>query len=282
MKQTYVIADVGINHNSDMEIVKKLISAAKAAGVDAVKFQKRCIERVYTKAELDKPRESPWGKTNREQKEGLELNLEQYDEIDRYCKAVGIDWFVSPWDLQSVDDMLKYDLKYWKIPSALITHEALCKKVASLGKHTFISTGMSTLDEIEQVVGWFRDAGCSFELMQCNAQYPAPDNVLNLKVIKTLRSLLKCDVGYSCHSPGIIPAVASVALGATSIEKHITLDRTMYGSDQAASVEPDGFKRLVDYVRCVERALGDGIKHVTAEEEKSKAKLRREGDVEYN
>ena len=177
---------------------------------------------------------------------------------------------------------MKFDLKYWKIPSALITHEALCKKIASLGKHTFISTGMSTIEEIEKVVNWFKEANCSFELMQCNAQYPAPDDVLNLRVIKTLRSLFKCDVGYSCHSSGIIPSVAAIALRATSIEKHITLDRTMYGSDQAASVEPDGFKRLVDYVRCVERALGDGIKRVTNEEEKCKAKLRREGDIEYN
>ena len=282
MQKTIIIADIGINANGSVDIAKELILASKNAGIDLVKFQKRNVDLVYTKAELDKPRESPWGKTNREQKLGLEFDEKAYDEINDFCKRENVKWFASCWDLDSLEFMNKYNLEYNKIPSALLVHKKLLTAIAKQKKYTFISTGMSTLDEIEEAANIFKTYECPFSLMQCNAQYPAPDHVLNLKVIKTLRSLLKCDVGYSCHSPGIIPAVAAVALGATSIEKHITLDRTMYGSDQAASVEPDGFKRLVDYVRCVERALGDGIKHVTAEEEKSKAKLRREGDIEYN
>ena len=281
MKKTFIIAEIGINHNGNMDTAKRLILSAKASGVDAVKFQKRTVESVYTKAELDKLRESPWGTTNREQKEGLEFDEQQYEEIAILCKNIGMIWFVSPWDLQAVDDMASFNLPYWKIPSALITHEALCRKVAKLGKKTFISTGMSTLDEIEAVIKIFKEENCPFELMHCNSQYPVNEKDINLKVIKTLKKLFECEVGFSCHSTGIIPAVAAVAMGATSVEKHLTLDRSMYGSDQSASVEPGGFLRLVDYVRTVEQCIGDGIKHVSAEEEKCKTKLRREGDVEY-
>jgi N-acetylneuraminate synthase len=282
MQKSIIIAEIGINHNGSVDIAKQLILAAKNSGADLVKFQKRDIDSVYTKAELNKPRESPWGKTNREQKIGLEFNEEQYDEINDFCKRENVEWFVSCWDLNSVKFMNKYDLKYNKIASALLTHEKLLETIASQKKYTFISTGMSTLDEISKAVEVFKKHECPFELLHCNAQYPAPEKVLNLNVINTLKSLFKCEVGYSCHSTGIIPAVAAVAMGASSIEKHITLDRAMYGSDQSASVEPGGFLRMVDYIRTVEESLGDGIKHVTAEEEKCKAKLRREDDIEYN
>jgi N-acetylneuraminate synthase len=282
-KPAFIIAEIGINHNGDLDIAKKLVLAAKSSGADAVKFQKRTIERVYTNVELDKPRESPWGTTNRQQKEGLELNITEYNEIAILCKSLNFPWFVSPWDLQSVDEMARYGLSYWKIPSALITHKDLCTKVAALGKKTFISTGMSTMEEILRCVDIFRAVECPFELMHCNAQYPLPeDERVNLKCIRTLRDYFHCDVGYSGHESGIINAVAAVAMGATSIEKHLTLDRTMYGSDQAASVEPGGFHRMWDYIRCVERCMGDGLKRVTVDEEKCKSKLRREGDVEYN
>lgn len=281
-KPVFIIAEVGINHNGDMNIAKKLIMSAKASGADAVKFQKRTIDRVYTLAELNKPRESPWGKTNKDQKEGLEFDEQQYEEIAILCKQIGMTWFVSPWDLKAIDDLESFRLPLWKIPSALLTHQELCEKIASKGKLTYISTGMSTLDEIEKVVNIFRAVSCPFELMHCNAQYPLPEDArVNLKCVKTLKKYFDCNVGYSSHEAGIINTIAAVALGATSIEKHITLDRAMYGSDQAASVEPGGFARMVDYIRTVERCMGDGIKRVSKEEEECKAKLRREGDIEY-
>ena len=276
----FIIAEVGINHNGDMDIAKKLILAAKYAGANAVKFQKRTIDRVYTKAELDKPRESPWGKTNRMQKEGLEFSLEQYDEIDRFCKEVSIEWFISPWDVESYHTMKKrFDPPYWKVASAMLGHEDLVHYIASAGKRTFISTGMSTMEEIQKVVNIFDKWRCPFELMHCNSQYPVPEDQINLKCMDTLRTFFNCNVGYSCHSTGIIFPALAVVLGATSIEKHLTLDRAMYGSDQAASVEPDGFKRMVMYVRDAEECLGDGEKLLTAEEEKCRAKLRRTNDI---
>ena len=282
MSKAFIIAEVGINHNGDIDIAKKLIMAAKASGADAVKFQKRTIEKVYTNAELDKPRDSQWGKTNREQKKGLEFGEKEYDIIDKLCKDVGIEWFISPWDLDSVDFMDKYNPRIWKIPSALITHKALCEKIAKQRKLTYISTGMSTIEEINAVVNIFTSNDCPFELLHCNAQYPlSEDERVNLRMVRTLRKYYNCKAGYSSHEAGIINPVAAVAIGASSIEKHITLDRSMYGSDQAASVEPGGFSRMVDYIRTVEKCMGDGIKHVTEQEEACKGKLRREGDIEY-
>lgn len=281
MNKTFIIAELGINMNGDVELAKKMILAAKSSGADSVKFQKRTVNKVYSQEELDKPRESPWGKTNREQKYGIELSLDDYDEINIICKDLHLPWFVSAWDLQSVDDMSRYNLSLWKIPSALLTHLELCKKVASLGKKTFISTGMSTIEEITICVDIFKKASCPYSLMHCNSQYPLPeDERVNLKCINTLREHFCCDVGYSSHESGIINAVAAVVMGATSIEKHITMDRSMYGSDQSASVEPSGFYRMVDYIRTVEKCMGDGIKRVTIEEEKIKLKLRRYSDVE--
>lgn len=271
----FVIAEIGINHNGDLDIAKKLIDGAIFAGADAVKFQKRSIEEVYSKDELDKYRESPWGTTNREQKLGLEFEKKEYDEIDRYCKEKGIEWLVSSWDVESQKFIQQYDLKYNKIASALLTHKELLEIVAEEGKYTFISTGMSTEDEISKAVEIFKEKNCPFELMHCTSTYPMNDCDANLSYIPVLRDKFNCKVGYSGHEVGLVPSCGAVALGATSVERHITLDRAMYGSDQAASVEVMGFYRLVSYIRCMERSLGDSEKIVTAEEFAIKAKLRK-------
>lgn len=278
MDKTFIVGECGINHNGAMLIAKQLIDGVKEAGADAVKFQKRNIDKVYAKADLDRYRESPWGTTNREQKLGLELGREEYDEIDIHCKDIGIEWFASPWDLDSVEFLKKYDLKYNKISSPMLTHQALVHAIADQKKYTFLSTGMSTLDEIQWAVDCFIHHGCPYELMHCNSQYPMPDELANLNCIRTLQDEFNCKVGYSGHEVGLITSVAAVALGATSIERHITLDRAMYGSDQASSVELEGFKRLVRHIRDVEKALGDGRKIITEAEEKCKTKLRRNND----
>ena len=279
MSKVFIIAEIGINHNGNLSTALRMIDAAKEAGCDAVKFQKRTIDKVYSKDELDKYRESPWGTTNRQQKEGLEFGHAQYRAIDMHCKMIGIEWFVSPWDIESVNMIEKdFDVPYWKIPSALLTHLDLLKRVAQTKKHTFIATGMSTLDEIERAIGIFNDHDCPFELMHCNSQYPMPDGDANLNVIPTIRERFKCDVGYSCHSTGIMPAVIATVLGASSIEKHLTLNRAMYGSDQAASVEPAGFNKMVEYIRFVDVVLGKGVKTITEGEKKAQVKLRRTKD----
>lgn len=271
----FIIAEIGINHNGDVQIAKKLIDGAVFSGADAVKFQKRRVEKVYSKEELDKPRESPWGTTTREQKFGLEFGDKEYSEIDRYCKEKGIHWFASAWDIDSQYFLKKYNCKYNKVSSAMLTHRELLEAIAEEKKYTFISTGMSTMEEIDKAVKIFQKNNCPFELMHCNSTYPMPDEEANLKLIPFLREKFKCNIGYSSHEVGIINTCAAVALGATSIEKHITLDRAMYGSDQAASVEVMGFYRLVNYIRTIEKALGDGIKRISPQEEIIKKKLRR-------
>lgn len=271
---TFIIAEVGINHNGDLDIVKKLIDVASFAGCDAVKFQKRTVDTVYTKEELDKYRESPWGTTNREQKLGLEFSEKDYDEIDTYCKEKGISWFASAWDVDSQIFLKKFNSKYNKVASAMLTHIELLKIIAAEKKYTFISTGMSTLEEIDVAVDIFKNAKCLFELMHCNSVYPMRDDAANLNVMQALRERYKCKVGYSGHEVGLQISLAAVSMGATSIERHITLDRTMYGSDQAASLEPGGLIKLVRDVRIVEKSFGDGKKKVTKEEESVKSKLR--------
>ena len=254
----FIIAEIGINHNGDVEIAKQLIDVAKDAGADAVKFQKRTIDLVYSKEFLDSPRESPWGTTQREQKEGLEFGLEEYKEIDAYCKKKGIAWFASAWDIESVKFLRQFNLKYNKIASAMIVHEDLLKEVASEGKYTFISTGMSTVKEIDRAVDIFQKAACPFELMHCVSTYPMDDEDANLNRIKSLRDRYKCKVGYSGHEVGLAVSYAAAALGISSLERHITLDRAMYGSDQAASLEPNGLRMLIGGVRKIEKAMGDG------------------------
>jgi len=271
----FIIAEIGINHNGDVQIAKKLIDGAIFAGADAVKFQKRTVEKVYSKEELDKPRESPWGITNRDQKMGLEFGEKEYNEIDRYCKEKGIFWFASAWDIDSQRFLQKYKCKYNKIASAMLTNKELLEEVAKEKKYTFIGTGMSTMEEIEKAVGIFKKHSCPYELMHCNSVYPMPEDQANLKVIPALREKFNCKVGYSGHEVGLIVSCGAVVLGATSIERHITLDRAMYGSDQAASIEIMGFYRVVSYVRTLEKALGNGVKVVTNEEESIKKKLRK-------
>ncbi|MEO9945568.1 N-acetylneuraminate synthase family protein [Paraglaciecola sp.] len=275
----FIIAEIGINHNGDIAIAKQLIDAAKQAGCDAVKFQKRTLDLVYTAEELDTPRESPWGRTNREQKQGLEFNDKEFWEIDSYCKAAGVAWFFSAWDLAAQKQMEKFDCQYNKVASARISHIALLEQIASEGKHTFISTGMASGEEITAAVNIFKKTNCSFELMHCVSTYPAKPEDLNLNCIATLREQYQCDVGYSGHEIGLSTSVAAAALGATSIERHITLDRAMYGSDQSASVEPQGFQKLVRDIRVVESAMGDGIKRILDAEVPIAAKLKRTADL---
>jgi len=269
----FIIAEVGINHNGDLDIAKRLIDGAVKAGADAVKFQKRSIDLVYTRELLDSPRESPWGTTQREQKEGLEFGKEEYEVIDGYCKKNGIAWFASSWDLEAQKFLRQFDLKYNKIASAMLTNAALLELVAEEKRHTFISTGMHTIPEIENAVNIFKAAGCPYELMHCNSTYPMAEEDANLKVIETLRNHFECKVGYSGHEVGLTVSVAAAALGATAIERHITLDRAMYGSDQAASVELGGFERLARMIRTVEQAMGDGNKVITDKEKTIREKL---------
>jgi len=253
-----IIAEIGINHNGNIGIAKELIEIAADAGADAVKFQKRTIDLVYTKDFLDGPRESTWGTTQREQKEGLEFDFDAYKEIDDYCKHKGIEWFASAWDLESQNFLQQFNLKYNKIASAMIVYDDLLKKVAEEGKHTFISTGMTTEKDIDNAVDIFNSANCPFELMHCVSTYPMDENDANLKAINVLRNKYNCNVGYSGHETGLAISYAAAALGVTSLERHITLDRAMYGSDQSASVEPVGFRMLVGAVRIIENAMGDG------------------------
>ena len=274
MDKTFIIAEIGINHNGDIKIAKQLIDWAVLSGADAVKFQKRTVEKVYTKEELDRYRESPWGTTNREQKMGLEFGKEEYDEIDNYCKVKDIEWFASAWDLDSQDFLTQYNLKYNKVASALLVNLDLLKKVAKEGKYTFISTGMSTMEEIDNAVSVFKKNNCPFELVHCNSTYPMKNDDANLEMINTLRKKYKCKVGYSGHETGRIVSFAAAVLGASSIERHITLDRSMYGSDQAASLEVSDFHKLCKDIRAIPSIMGDGEKRLTEAEEIVKKKLR--------
>ena len=276
MEKAFIIGEIGINHNGDMGIAKQLIDWAAMSGADAVKFQKRTVEKVYTKEELDRYRESPWGTTNREQKMGLEFGKDEYDEIDRYCKEKGIEWFASAWDLDSQDFLAQYNLKYNKIASAMLVNMELLGKVAKEGRYTFISTGMSTMEEIDAAVEVFKKHDCPFELVHCNSTYPMKNEDANLEMINTLRKKYGCKVGYSGHETGRIVSFAAAVMGASSIERHITLDRAMYGSDQAASLEVSEFHKLVKEIRCLPAIMGDGIKNLSEAEIETKKKLRHE------
>ena len=257
-----IIAEIGINHNGDMSICKKLIDVAVNAGCDAVKFQKRDINKVYSQEFLDSHRESPWGTTQREQKAGLELGEDEYKEIDKYCKDKCIEWFASAWDLNSQKFLQQFDCKYNKVASAMIVYEDLLKMIAEEGKHTFISTGMTTYDDIQKAVDIFTEKNCPFDLMHTVSTYPMKDENANLNMIKTLREKYQCRVGYSGHEVGLAVSYAAAALGISSLERHITLDRSMYGSDQSASVEPQGFRQLLGAVRKIESAMGDGVRRI--------------------
>ena len=273
-----IIAEIGINHNGDMDICKELIDVAANSGANCVKFQKRDIDQVYTQDFLNSSRESPWGTTQREQKTCLEFSSEQYQEIENYCKSKGLEWFASAWDINSQKFLRQFNSKYNKVASAMIVHTELLKEIASEGKHTFISTGMTTYDDIQDAVNIFRKANCSFELMHTVSTYPMKDEDANLNMIKTLREKFDCNVGYSGHEVGLAVSYAAAALGVTSLERHITLDRAMYGSDQSASVEPPGFKQLVGAIRKIELAMGDGVKRTYEAEAPIAENLRQHLD----
>ena len=256
LNKPYLIAEIGINHNGDVNIAKKLIKNSKDSGFDAVKFQKRTIDIVYDEKTLDTPRESPWGKTTREQKFGLEFEKTEYDEIDRYCKELNIDWFASAWDIKSLEFLDNYNLKYHKVASAMIVDKELLNNIAKRKKHTFISTGMSTKENIDQAVNVFKKNNCSYELMHCVSTYPMKVEDANLVTINELKNEYKCNVGYSGHENGVVVSIAAVMLGISSLERHVTLDRTMYGSDQAASIELSGMKNLCESIDKALLALG--------------------------
>ena len=272
--KTFIIAEIGINHNGDIDICKKLISLASTSGCDAVKFQKRNIDKVYSKEVLDSHRDSPWGTTQREQKEGLEFGIDEYKEIDAYCRSLNIEWFASAWDLDSLNFLRNFNLKYNKVASAMIIDKNFLKEVAKQKKYTFISTGMSKMEYIEDAVKIFNEVQCPFELMHTVSTYPMNDSDANLNAIKTLKNKFKCKVGYSGHETGIAISIAAVSIGATSLERHITLDRAMYGSDQAASLGPKGIIQLVKSVREISVAFGSGEKNILESEMPVAKKLR--------
>ena len=271
----FITGEIGINHNGDVSIAKQLIDVAKKVGCNAVKFQKRTIDKVYSKEILDSPRESIWGTTTKEQKLGLEFEKNEYDQIDSYCKKLGIEWFASSWDIESQLFLRQYDLTHNKIASAMLTNHELLNVVAEEEKHTFIATGMSTIEEISKAIKIFKNNNCPFELMHTNSSYPMKLEEANLKCITTLQNQFHCDVGYSGHEvDSYICCVISAVLGATSIERHITLSRALPGSDQSASLEPSGLERMVRDVRRVESVLGDGIKRIWDSEVPVMKKLR--------
>ncbi len=270
----FVIAEVGINHNGDMSVAKQLIDMAIDTGCDAVKFQKRTIDLVYTAEVLDASRESPWGNTQRDQKQGLEFTLEQYQEIDRYCRDKGILWSASAWDIPSLEFLEGFNPPFHKIASAMLTHRPFVEAVATKGRLTLVSTGMATIEIIDEVVGIFKSAGTPFVLLHTVSTYPSPESDLNLSMIHTLLERYKVPVGYSGHEPSVSPSVVAAVLGATVIERHITIDRSMYGSDQAASLEASGLRQLVTTLRKIPGMLGTGEKDWAPGEKAVAEKLR--------
>jgi N-acetylneuraminate synthase len=273
--KTYIIAEIGINHNGSLETTKKLIDIAALSGCDAVKFQKRNPDVCVPEHQKSVMRETPWGNmTYLAYKYKVEFGQEEYDEIDAYCKEKDIEWSASPWDLDSLEFLEQYDLPWLKIPSAMLTEETLLRECARTGKKIIFSVGMSNLGEIDRAVEILREEKAEFAMLHCNSTYPAPLEELNLKCIQTLKERYDCEVGYSGHEFRIGTTVASVYLGATILERHITLDRTMWGSDHLASVEPQGLIKLVKGVRELETALGDGNKVVTEGELPVRKKLR--------
>jgi N-acetylneuraminate synthase len=270
----FIIAEIGINHNGDLKIAEKLIKTAKECGCDAVKFQKRDIDMVYTSDFLNSYRESPWGTTQRAQKKALEFGLDEYREIDRYCKETDIEWFASAWDLNSLNFLDQFSCNYAKTASAMLLDINFLSAVAERKKHTFISTAMSTMEMVADAVHIFRKKNCGFTLMHCVGTYPMKPEDANLRCIETLRNTFHCPVGYSGHETGLAVSFAAACMGITALERHITLDRAMYGTDQAASLEVAGLRSLVGTIRKMEIALGDGVKRVINAEKSIAAKLR--------
>ena len=270
----FVVAEIGINHNGDVGIAKELMKIAKDAGCDAVKFQKRTIEIVYNEEILSGHRESPWGNTQRQQKEGLEFSYEDYISIDEYARELEIIWFASAWDIPSQDFLEQFNLPINKIASAMITKEDFIERVASEKKPTFVSTGMTTYAEIDRAVDIFTSLECPIVLLHTNSEYPSPEENLNLRCIQTLQDRYNLPVGYSGHEASVSPSFVAVMLGACAVERHITLDRASYGSDQAASLEERGLKQLITMINKIPVVLGNGEKVITEEEKNIAKKLR--------
>lgn len=271
---SYIIAEIGINHNGDLEVAKKLIDAAVAAGCDAVKFQKRTPEVCVPLDQRDIMRDTPWGRmTYMDYRYKVEFEHNEYSIIDAYCRDKNIAWFVSPWDEPAVDFIEQFDPVCYKIASASVTDEGLLNRLKATGRPLILSTGMSTMDEVEAAVKMLD--GDTLLLAHSTSTYPCKPEELNLRMIQTLQKQFSCPIGYSGHEVGLQTTCAAVTLGATFVERHITLDRAMWGSDQAASVEPGGFMRLVRDIRTIEQALGDGVKRVYESEMGARAKLRR-------
>jgi len=257
-----IIAEIGINHNGDLDIAKKLIDVAKFAGCDYVKFQKRTISQVYTKEELDAPRESPWGTTNGEQKYGLEFDIHEYGEIDSYCKSKGIKWFASPWDSLSVGFLENFDLPFIKIASPSLTDKGILEACKIYKKPVILSTGMSTLEQIDNAVEFLGEDDI-YAIMHCTSTYPTRDDEMNMLCIRELMSRYPfTTIGFSNHNPSVVGFPVAVAMGAEIVEFHVTLDKLMYGSDQAASFNPEGLIKAVKYIRTAEKMMGDGVKRV--------------------
>ena len=260
-KKIFLIGEIGINHNGSIKKAKELILLAKKVGFDAVKFQKRTPEITTPKEKAHIERDTPWGKmTYLDYKKKIEFGKKEFDEINKFCKKLKILWFASPWDLESNNFLNKYKLKYNKIASPMLTNIKLLNAVAKQKRFTFISTGMSKMSDVEKAVKIFRKYKCKFNLMHCVSSYPCADEDLNLRLIQTYKKKFKVDVGYSGHEKSVSPSLMAACLGATSIERHITLDRTMWGTDHAASLEENGMKNLVEFIRKFEKSLGDGKK----------------------
>jgi N-acetylneuraminate synthase len=271
---TYIVGEIGINHNGDLEIAKQLIDVAKWAGVDAVKFQKRTPELCVPQDQKAKMRETPWGYISYlDYRYKVEFDEEQYTEIDRYAKEKGMTWFASPWDEESVKFLEKFDPVCYKVASASLTDQVLLQQLKETGRTLILSTGMSTMEEIESAVEFL--GVDNLLITHTTSTYPCEPEELNLRMIKTLKDKFSVPVGYSGHEVGLVPSAVAVAMGACLVERHITLDRALWGSDQAASVEPGGLSRLVKYIRITEAALGDGEKLVYESELPSLSKLRR-------
>ncbi len=271
---TYIVAEIGINHNGSVETAKQLIKSAFEAGVDAVKFQKRTPEICVPDHQKSQMRDTPWGYISYlEYRHKVEFNREQYQEIDDYCRKLGIDWLASAWDIPSLDFIEAFNPPAHKVPSALLTDHKLLRALNATGKPVILSTGMSTMEEIDSAVALLD----MDRLLVCHttSSYPCPPEELNLRMIPTLKQKLSCPIGYSGHEVGLVPSALAVAMGASLVERHVTLDRAMWGSDQAASVEPHGVRTLVKYIRVTEKSLGDGEKKVYESEQSSLKKLRR-------
>ncbi len=270
---TFIVAEIGINHNGDLNIAKKLIDMAVFAGCDAVKFQKRTVELVYTPEELAKPRENPFGPTNGDLKRGLEFGKKEYNEIDKYCKQRNIMWYASPWDIKSVDFLEEFDTPCYKIASPCLTDDKLLQYIQLKKKPILMSTGMSTVEQIKRAVKILGEK--NLILLHCTSTYPAKPEELNLNVIQWMKKTFNCPIGYSGHETGIVPPVMAALLGACVIERHITLDRAAWGSDHAASLEPNGLNKVVRDIRNMPLFLGNGKKRILESERPILEKLRK-------